>query len=230
MTWSSWELMWGVLGPLAELQLMGPSTNMHASTATCEHEHGARGHHASAASRRQAAQLLRLLSPAGSKPTAPGRTSSGSSSCHLRAEEVAVACAASSIAAHSERAQRVSPVPACRAVQVLPRSWEAGMDVWERGSTLMRACKRGGKHAQQHSTAQEGPIAARSPQQIDQLQQLPALAMCTFTLKCACTKCSPSRDEDILTSPASCRRAPRPESQKFGSTSFIGPYPDLWFT
>ena len=169
MTWSSWELMWGVLGPLAELQLMGPSTNMHASTATCEHEHSARGHHASAASRRQAAQLLRLLSPAGSKPTAPGRTSSGSSSRHLRAEEVAVACAASSIAAHSERAQMVSPVPACRAVHVLARSQEAGMDVWEWGSTLMHACKREGKHAQLHNTAQEGCNAGAHLRQIDQL-------------------------------------------------------------
>ena len=104
------------------------------------------------------------------------------------------------------------------------------MDVWEWGSTLMHACKREGKHAQLHNTAQEGCNAGRSPQQIDQLQQLPALAMCTFTLKCARSECSPGRDEDILTSPASYRRAPRPESQKFGSTSFIGPYPDLWFT
>ena len=95
------------------------------------------------------------------------------------------------------------------------------MDAWEWGSTLMHGCKCEGKHAQQHSTAHEGHIAGRSPQQIDQLQQLVALAMSTFILKCACTRCSPSRDEEILMSPASCRRAPRRESQKFGSTPFI---------
>ena len=91
------------------------------------------------------------------------------------------------------------------------------MDVWEWGSTRMHACKREGKHAQLHNTAQEGCNAGRSPQQINQLQQLVALAMSTFILKCACTRCSPSRDEEILMSPASCRRAPRRESQKFGS-------------
>ena len=207
-----------MLGPHAELQRVGPSPNMHASTATCEHEHGARGHHASAASRRQASLLLRLPSPAGSEPTAPGCTSSGSSSRHLRARGVAVACAASSIAAHSERAQRVSPVPACRAVHVLARSQEAGMDVWEWGSTLMHACKREGKHAQLHNTAQEGCNAGRSPQQINQLQELPALAMSTLTLYCACTKCSPDRDEDVQMLPAASRRAPRRQPKKFRST------------
>ena len=36
----------------------------------------------------------------------------------------------------------MSPVATCRAVHVLARSQEAGMDVWEWGSTLMHACKR----------------------------------------------------------------------------------------
>ena len=153
MTWSSWELMWGVLGPHAELQLMGPSTNMHASTATCEHEHSARGHHASAASRRQAAQLLRLLSPAGSKPTAPGRTSSGSSSCHLRAEEVAVACAASSIAAHSERAQRVSTVRVpCLPVGRCRCSRGGERQEWMCGNGGARSCVHASAGASMHSS------------------------------------------------------------------------------
>ena len=77
---------------------------------------------------------------------------------------------------------------AFRAVLVLARSWEVGMDVWEWGSTLMHACKREGKHAQQHSTAQEGCIAGAHLSQIDQLQQLVALAMSTFSLRGKRTK------------------------------------------
>ena len=84
----------------------------------------------------------------------------------------------------------MSPVPACRAVHVLARSWEAGMDVWEWGSTLVHACKREGKHAQQHSTAQHETVAGAHLSKSDQLQQLPALAMCTFSLRRACTDCS----------------------------------------
>ena len=76
----------------------------------------------------------------------------------------------------------MSPELACRAVHELARLWEAGMDVWEWGSTLVHACKREGKHAQLHNTAQEGCIAGRSPQQINHLQELAALAMSTLTL------------------------------------------------
>ena len=82
----------------------------------------------------------------------------------------------------------MSPVATCRAVHVLARSQEAGMDAWEWGSTLMHGCKCEGKHAQQHSTAHEGHIAGRSPQPKTKLEELLALAMSTFSLRGKRTK------------------------------------------
>ena len=82
----------------------------------------------------------------------------------------------------------------------------------------MHACEREGKHAQQHSTAQEGCIAGAHLSKFDQLQQLLALDMSTLSLNRACTECSPERDGENLTSPAARRRAPRRQSKKFWSS------------
>ena len=143
MPWSSWELIWGVLGPPAKLQHPCATTSTRALAlpqplasrrprAACR-----------VATVSTAALLPRQPPPRGSQLPRMPPASSSSRSPQLRARAAAVALAAPCLRAHSERAGRVSPVATCRAVHVLARSQEAGMDAWEWGSTLMQVASSG---------------------------------------------------------------------------------------